>query len=160
MAEFVSLADVLRPPIVKPLVPDDAPAPPQSEISVTAPASSAPASSAELLAVLREARLFRARLADAFDEARGRLLRELASGVLARELLLGPCDVDVLARKLCAEMPVVRVRVAPSETSAVRGVPVVADVALAVGDAIVEVADGVVDARLGVRLAVVLEAFG
>jgi flagellar biosynthesis/type III secretory pathway protein FliH len=39
------------------------------------------------------------------------------------------------------------------------GVAVVEDSALAAGDAIVELAGGVLDARLGVRLATVLEAF-
>jgi len=163
MAEFVSLADLLRPP---------APVAPAAEVTVdasapdavatqTAPRQEPPSapSSAELAAVLRDARLFRARLADAFDEARQGLLRELATGVLARELRLAPCDLDALVRRVRTELPVVRVRVAPADAQAIRCVPVVVDAALASGDAIVELAGGPLDARLGVRLSVVLEAF-
>jgi flagellar biosynthesis/type III secretory pathway protein FliH len=77
-------------------------------------------------------------------------------------------------------MPVVRIRVAACDVAAcalacdvtacdvVRvaamasrdgGVAVVEDAALSGGDAIVELAGGALDARLGVRLATVLEAF-
>ena len=108
----------------------------------------------------RYARLFRARLADAFDDARVRLLRELAADVLARELRIAPCDLDLLARRVLAGAPVVRVRVAPCDVAAIGGVPVVADAELSAGDAVVELAGGALDARLGVRLALVLEAFG
>jgi flagellar biosynthesis/type III secretory pathway protein FliH len=54
----------------------------------------------------------------------------------------------------------VRVRVAPCDDAAIGGVPVVADAELSAGDAVVELAGGALDARLGVRLALVLEAFG
>jgi len=52
----------------------------------------------------------------------------------------------------------VRVRVAPCDVAAIRGVAVVADRELMPGDAVVELAGGALDARLGVRLAFVLEA--
>jgi len=108
---------------------------------------------------LRDARLFRARLADAFAEAAQRLLRELACEVLARELRVAPCDLAALVQRVRERVPVVRVRVAAADLGAVTGVPLVADPALQPGDAIVELAGGALDARLGVRLAAVLEAF-
>jgi hypothetical protein len=108
---------------------------------------------------LRDARLFRARLADAFDDAVARLVRELAADVLARELRLAPCEIAALVRRVLQRAPVIRVRVAPADVGFVRGVPVLADPALAVGDAIIELGRGELDARLGVRLAAVLEAF-
>jgi flagellar biosynthesis/type III secretory pathway protein FliH len=101
--------------------------------------------------------LFRARLADAFDAASARLLRELATDVLARELRMAPCDIAALVARLCAQAPVVRVRVAPSEVSDAFGFPCVADPTLGAGDAILELEGGVIDARLGVRLALLLE---
>jgi hypothetical protein len=108
---------------------------------------------------LRDARLFRARLADAFDDAVARLVRELAADVLARELRLAPVEIATLVRRVLERAPVIRVRVAPADAGFVRGVPVLADPALAPGDAIVELGRGELDARLGVRLAAVLEAF-
>ena len=123
------------------------------------------AADGEVVAAVREARIFRARLADAFDDAAARLLRELAADVLARELRLAPCDLAAIVRRIAERVPAVRVRVAGCD--AARGVPlprgcealVVEDPALARGDAIVELDGGALDARLGVRLARVLEAF-
>ena len=112
---------------------------------------------AQLAAAVREARLFRARLSDAFDAALPRLLRELAGGVLARELLLAPCDLAAIARGVKELLPAVRVRVAPEDGACASELPVVVDTALRPGDAIVEISDGEVDARLGVRLALALE---
>ena len=155
-AEFVSLADLLR-------APDAPPAPVEvGELPAPAcePASCDDLRSGDVDAALRDARLFRARLADAFDDAAARLMRELATEVLARELHLAPCDLAELVRRAGERAPAVRVRVAACEAAAtIAGVHVVADAALERGDAIVEVAGGVLDARLGVRLATVLEAF-
>lgn len=164
MAEFVALADVLRPPVAAPVaaVADD-PSPalePAPAKAVTEPDLPGGEPVATALAdALRDARLFRARLADAFDDARTRLVRELAASVLARELRLAPCDLDALVARVLAAAPVVRVRVAPGDVDAVRGIAVVADPELTGGDAIVELAGGALDARLGVRLALVLETF-
>jgi Flagellar assembly protein FliH len=126
-------------------------------------------SSRELVGVLREARVFRARLADACDEAAARLVRELAAQVLVRELRLAPCEIAELVARARERLPVLRVRVSPgdatrmhgtsNDVAALRDVPVIADDQLEDGDAILEVAGGVLDARLGVRLADVLEAF-
>jgi hypothetical protein len=111
----------------------------------------------------RDARLFRAHLADAFDAARIALVRELAFAVLGRELLLAQPDLDAIAARVLAEHPraqCLRLRVAPGEKSAVHAdIPVETDERLAPGDAVLELAAGTVDARLGVRLAVVLAAW-
>ena len=149
--EFVSLADTLRPPApvrdVVPAGPADMPEP------------ASPEDVADATAAVRDARLFRARLADVLDEASSRLIRELAAAVIARELRLAPCDIDAVVRDVLQLAPVVRVRLAPCEAACVAGIPVVADPSLEPGDAIVELAGGMIDARLGVRLATVLEAF-
>ncbi|MEO7040121.1 MAG: hypothetical protein ABI186_08855 [Candidatus Elarobacter sp.] len=110
-------------------------------------------------AAFREARLFRARLADAFDDAFGRLLRELATEVLARELRIAPCDLVVLIERVAQRAPFVRLRVAAADAAHAYGLPAVADPALDPGDAVLELADGALDLRLGVRLAGVLEGF-
>lgn len=113
----------------------------------------------ERVAALRDARLFRARLADALDEASARLLRELAADVLARELQLAPCDLASIMRRVHAAAPIAGVRVAPEDAALIGDFPVVVDASLRPGDAIVELTGGAIDARLGVRLAQVLEAF-
>lgn len=176
MDEFVSLADVLRPRAQEAASPaGPAGAEPLSTAidagSVAGTVDEPPADEracddegavarAATVTALREAKLFRARLADAFDDARARLLRELAADVLARELRIAPCDLDLLAQRALAAAPVVRVRVAPSEIGLISGIPVVADPELAEGDAVVELdGGGAIDARLGARLALVLEAF-
>ena len=102
--------------------------------------------------------MFRARLQDAFDDALARLVRELASEILARELALAPCDVRALARRIAGTAPVVRLRIAPEDAGSFAAeTATVVDAALRPGDAIVEVSGGAIDARLGVRLAAVLE---
>ena len=167
-AEFVSLADRLAG--IDPRV-GDAPCEPSSrpeasgasfaeapEASNTSGADARPLGSG-VADALRDARLFRARLADAFADAAQRLLRELACEVLARELRLAPCDLAALVQRVRERVPVVRVRVAAADLGAVTGVPLLADPALQAGDAIVELNGGALDARLGVRLAAVLEAF-
>lgn len=147
MPDFVALADLLR----------GDPAPPAPEAPL--PAAEPPPESPMLADALREARLFRARLADAFDAGAERLLRELAARVLGRELRLAPCALDALLRETLAQAPVLRVRVAAPDVDLALDVPVVADATLQPGDAILELHDGALDARLGVRLAAVLEAF-
>lgn len=181
-AEFVSLADLLRAaarPHAAPVIPAQADSDAAAEASDTAHAAQDGAASLEdvgaglaslddvaplrdddvVSGALRDARLFRARLADAFDDAVARLVRDLAADVLARELRLAPVEIATLVRRVLERAPVIRVRVAPADAGFVRGVPVLADPALAPGDAIVELGRGELDARLGVRLAAVLEAF-
>lgn len=161
-AEFIALADLLRgvPLPAEPVTPV-VPIVEEAAVRTDDVAADAVGSAAadELAAALREARLFRARLADAFDDAAERLVRELAADVLARELRLAPCDLASIVQRVAARAPAVRVRVAPADVARVTGIAVLADPALCAGDAIVEVAGGALDARLGVRLATVLEAF-
>jgi flagellar biosynthesis/type III secretory pathway protein FliH len=157
-ASFVALAELLRK-----TVPVSAAAiePPDDDIvdGEVAPSVAPVASTAgEILAAIREAKLFRARLEDALAEALARLVRELAAGVLARELRIAPCDLAALLRATLAQAPVVRVRVAPDDLRSGNELPFVADSSLQPGDAIVELAGGALDARLGVRLSAVLEA--
>jgi hypothetical protein len=153
-ADFVSLAETLIRSVAPPVAPEESPAP------VASPDAHADdAATAERSAALREARLFRARLADALDEASARLLRELAADVVARELRLAPCDVARIVERVQRSAPVVAVRLAAADAARVTHVPVVVDDALQPGDAVLEVAGGTVDARVGVRLAHVLEAF-
>jgi flagellar biosynthesis/type III secretory pathway protein FliH len=160
-AEFIALADLLRgvPLPAEPVTPV-VPIVEEAAVRTDDVAADAGGSAAdEVAAALREARLFRARLADAFDDAAERLVRELAADVLARELRLAPCDLASIVQRVAARAPAVRVRVAPADVARVTGIAVLADPALCAGDAIVEVAGGALDARLGVRLATVLEAF-
>lgn len=154
-ADFVALADLLRPRLVA--VP-----PPEPEIGASAEPADAPCerdrptSPDDVVAAVRDARLFRARIADAVDEQVARVVRELAADVLCRELRIAPCDVAALVRRACARVPVVRVRVAPCDAPAIAGIPVVGDPELLPGDAILELSEGSLDLRLGVRLADVL----
>lgn len=136
---FVALADVLMRPESPPV---PAPSPP--------PSAPAPAD----LDAIRAGVRFSARLADALEEARETLIAELAAGVLGRELLLEPAAIAALCRRLVSEYPGgVCLRVAPSEAGFAAPLPVIADPELAPGDAVLELAGGSVDARLGVRLA-------
>lgn len=164
-AEFVTLADLLRAPAARG-------GPVDTSMDAVMPMNAAAPMTfgderADVVEAVRDARLFRARLADAFDAAAARLLRDLASDVLARELLLAPCDLTELVRRAAERAPVVCVRVAACDVACVAGalrsrgadVPVAEDSTLAAGDVVVELAGGALDARLGVRLATVLEAF-
>ena len=153
--EFVSLADALRPPAAVTVSARDVVLAEPADV----PEPALPEDVADAAAAVRDARLFRARLADALDDASSRLVRELAAAVIARELRLAPCDVEAVVRDVLRLAPAVRVRLAPSEAARVADIPVIADPSLEPGDAIVELAGGTIDARLGVRLATVLEAF-
>ena len=122
------------------------------------PAVASCAASAE---ALRDVRLFRARLAEALDHATATLLRDLAYAVLGRELRAAPADVAALAARILHEHPAaapVAIHHAPGEVVEI-GIPALSDPALAPGDVIVAFAGSEIDARLGVRLAAVLEAW-
>ena len=116
-----------------------------------------PVSGDDARVALRDARLFRARLAEAFDDALTRMLRDLAADVLVRELRLAPCDLVALIGRIAQRAPFVRLRVAPDEDVRDFGLPSLEDPTLQVGDAILELAGGALDLRLGVRLAAVFE---
>jgi hypothetical protein len=151
---FLPLSDLLRPPApVPPPIPV-----PHEEIAPAETRDVPDRDSGISDALWRDVRLFRARLADALDAMRERLLVALACDVLARELRLAPADIAALAQRLIdertREVPI-RLHVAPSDLERVRGVgcAVVVDPALLAGDAVLECESGDVDARLGVRLA-------
>lgn len=110
--------------------------------------------------MLRDVRLFRARVAEAVESAVRVLLCDVAAEVLARELHLAPPDiravVDAALARFSQEEPV-RVRVQPGDATRVRcGIPVVEDARLAAGDAVIELRDGDAVSSLGVRLEAVL----
>ena len=112
---------------------------------------------------LHEARRFRAALADALDAARDRLVRDLASDVLARELACAPADVERIAQRTLARYAddePLHVRVHPDEVALLAGfdLPVVADARLRRGDVTLTLRYGTIDASLGVRLAQVLQS--
>ena len=151
--EFVSLADLLLPSAAEAVSPSPEPEP--QPVAAERLDDAPP----DIASALRAARVFRAQLADALTEAFGTLLCDLAADVLARELRLAPCDLEALLRRVAERAPIVRVRVAPADIACLTGVPVEADADLDPGDAIVELAGGTIDARLGMRLATVLEAF-
>lgn len=148
MPDFVPLAAFLASPAA-PV--DEIPVPPSPEPEAIVPADP------DVRAAARDARLFSARLADALAHATSRLIADLAADVLARELRLAPADVDALAARVVQRAPVVRMRVALEEAVLVHALPVVADPLLEPGDVVFELDGGDVDARLGVRLADVLD---
>ncbi len=109
---------------------------------------------------ISDARRFRAVLADAISHAAVSLVREIASDVLARELQFAPCAMDALVVRLVNDhmnaVPL-RVRISPHDQFFTSDFPFVVDAALQPGDAILECTSGAIDARLGVRLADVIE---
>ena len=153
--DFIRLADLLREVPPPPLLA----AASQGE-AVPAVRDESACAASDLRDALRAARLFRARLADALDEARATLLRGIAIAVVGRELALAPCVLDRIVADAASRAPVVRVRVAPCDTTGIDlALPVVGDASLAPGDVVIELEGGAIDARLGVRLLQVLEAF-
>ena len=111
--------------------------------------------------VIREARRFRAALADTVAFCARDLLTEIASDVLARELQLQPCDLSRIVESALERYGVMplRIRAHPSDAAALEETwSVVRDEELRRGDAVIETAAGSIDARLGVRLARVLSA--
>jgi flagellar biosynthesis/type III secretory pathway protein FliH len=110
---------------------------------------------------MREARLFRAALADAFDALAAELIRALAADVLGRELKLAPVDVALLARRLVAERRAdepLALRVCPADAHIACELPLIPDPELQPGDAVLVCRNGEIDARLTIRLAQVLAA--
>ncbi len=108
-----------------------------------------------------DVRLFRARVAEALEFALDGLCRDLASEVLARELMLGPVDVGAICKALieryAREVPV-SIRVHPHECETLNDfdVPIVADERLCRGDVMLDVVGGTLNASLAVRLEQVL----
>jgi flagellar biosynthesis/type III secretory pathway protein FliH len=127
----------------------------------TSPDGAGPDGRRESARAIREARLFRAALADTFDAIVADLVRRLAAEVVSRELRLAPVDVEGLTRRLIAEQQAdepVSLRVSPADAHISCELPLVADASLQPGDAVLICRSGEVDARLAVRLANVLNA--
>jgi len=103
-----------------------------------------------------------ARLHDALDAACERMLCDLAAGVLARELALAPCDLVALSATIRRQMlgEPLRVRLHPEDYARWEHamLPACEDATLSPGDALFELREGSIDARLGVRLQAVLDA--
>ena len=114
----------------------------------------------EQFAVLRDARIFHARIAEAVEDAVESLLGDIAAIVLGRELELSSADISAITERalqqFAAEEPV-RLRAHPDEVDVLDcAVPVVADDALRRGDVVIELRTGTVDATLGARLDAVM----
>ena len=112
--------------------------------------------------VAAESARWYARLNDALDAACARLLGDIAAGVLARELYLAPCDLTALVDGLRAQMlgDPLCIRLHPDDCARWNdaSIPCREDVALAPGDAVLELHEGSIDARFGLRLQAVLDA--
>jgi flagellar biosynthesis/type III secretory pathway protein FliH len=154
---FVPLAELLQPSVADATVTEEHP---PEAIVATEPADVAPMH--ESIGAIREARRFRARLADALDARLARLLAAIASEILMREVRTSPADLAALVARIVDEQaaPPLQVRVSAADRDALAAcaIDVVEDRSLEPGDAIVTFAAGEIDARLGVRLAAVLEA--
>jgi flagellar biosynthesis/type III secretory pathway protein FliH len=113
----------------------------------------------EIDRALADARRYRAALAEALQLSIAELTQDIASEILARELELKPCDIAGVVERAIeryAQTPV-RVRVHAEDAARVPACwqPVI-DEELRVGDVILEVRAGTIDARLGTRLERVL----
>ena len=114
-------------------------------------------------AAIDEVKRFQASLADTLEMCVAELMSDIACDILARELLLAPCEVSSIVRRAISSYgaDAVRIRVHPEdapmcETS---NVPIVPDDSLRRGDAVIEARHGTIDASLGVRLERVLARF-
>jgi flagellar biosynthesis/type III secretory pathway protein FliH len=155
---FVPLQIALRPPVCD--AEEDAESQtPREPANAAGPQT--PSAPSDVDAGLAAARRFSAALADALALALERLLRDIAHDVLARELVLAPCDVARIAaralHRYLDEEPL-RLRVHPDNVQAcvALDVGIVADQSLRIGDAVLEVRSGSIDASLEARLEVVL----
>ncbi|MGB8965823.1 MAG: FliH/SctL family protein [Candidatus Cybelea sp.] len=153
---FVPLASLLRPIVVEPVDPS---LPVSTTAAGTPDEAIARAGTleAEYDENLCAARRFRAALADALEVAVGRLLREIANDVLARELRLASADVASVVAHALARFDgekVLSLRVHPSELGTLPelGLEKIADESLAPGDAVIELHSGTIDLRLPARL--------
>ncbi len=103
-----------------------------------------------------EAKRFRAALADAVEACLGELLTDIAGDILARELVLAPCDLHAIVGRAIARYGAdpVGIRVHPEDAPLfdTMDVRIVSDGSLRRGDAVIETRSGSIDASLGVRL--------
>ncbi len=113
--------------------------------------------------VCAQIRLFGAALAEACEREALAAVADAAIAVLGRELTLHPPEIASIVRDACARVPVgeiLRVRVSRADAGHCFGdLAVSVDESLRSGDALVELRSGTIDARLGVRLQRLLDAF-
>jgi hypothetical protein len=106
--------------------------------------------------VVHELTLLTLAAREAFSHAAARLLGELASEVLARELLLAPADIIALVERALAafaQHAPVAIAVSAQDAERVRAaVPVRIDSGLGAGDLIVDVRDGTFESTFAFRL--------
>lgn len=110
--------------------------------------------------IVREVRLFHARIAESVEAAVETIALDIASEIVGRELQIAPVAIESIVRRALeryAASEPLRVRVHPDEARhVVLDVPVAGDSGLRRGDVFLELRCGTVDASLGVRLADVL----
>ena len=151
--DFISLASQLRSDERTPL-PESAP--PEPEFDDDA----AQAYALDEAAVVRDVRLFRARIAEALEETVRALLCDIAADVLARELQSAPADIAAIVRaalERCTQEQPLRIRAHPDDAGCIAcHIPVVEDPRLSPGDVVVELRRGLLRSTLGLRLDAVL----
>ena len=149
-SEFRSLAQLLC--IAEARVETPEPAPDRSPEAVDEDRPPLP----EFDNVARDARLFRARIAEAVDAAVETVLSHVAQRVLARELHSAPCDIEAVVDACLAhvlERPGLRVLVHPDDVARVRSVDAHGDATLERGDCVLALEYGSVRSTLSLRLA-------
>jgi hypothetical protein len=167
-ADFISLADLLRsaPPAPRhasPAVEPLEPAVPAESLGAAATSAAGSGCACEYAGALRDARIFRAALADAFAALTADLIERFGTDVLGRELRLAPADLEAIAGRLLLERRTdepLRLRVAAADAGTACDIPVVVDPLPTAGDAVLECRSGDIDARLPVRLAAYLAEAG
>jgi flagellar biosynthesis/type III secretory pathway protein FliH len=145
----------VEPPTPPPIRPREVEAPPVQGAS--------PQIGAMLATFASEIVRLRARAAELVENEAESLLQMIASRVLVRELELAPADVTALVLRVREEWDSAhplrfRVALADLERLGALGPTLEADPALQPGDLQVELGEGLLDLRLGTRLAAVLEA--
>lgn len=155
---YSSLLAVLPEPRVEPPTP-----PPLLPQPVAAPlVASNPQIDALMRSFASEIVRLRARAAELVENEAESLLQLIASRVLVRELEMRPADVRELiaiVRREWTASHVARFRVAEADADSLRDLheTIVVDPGLQAGDLQVEFADGILDLRLGSRLAAMLD---
>jgi len=110
----------------------------------------------DVVEAMRDVRLFRARIAEAVEEAAARVLHRIAEDVVCRELQMAPCDIDAVVRTCLAQLTDrqgLRIFVHPDDAHAVRSYETECDTTLERGDCRLELAYGSVHSTLVLRLA-------
>jgi hypothetical protein len=167
VSEFRSFASILAerakpPPEVRAEPPTPPPIRPR-EVEAPPVRGESPQIAAVLATFASEIVRLRAKAAELVENEAESLLQMIASQVLVRELELAPVDVNTLLARIREEWNgshPLRFRVAEAdfERLGALGASLDVDPSLQPGDLQVELGDGLLDLRLGTRLAAVLEA--